>query len=121
MAGRNRSRHRENGLLRRQKPADLAEQDVEVLRLDRHDDERRAGDSFAVRERSVDAVPLLQLVDSLLSPACDDDVTRLAPSRADQTGKQRLADLPGAENRDLSRGHPGSLTVIPRAPPGSAR
>ena len=41
LRGRDRGRDREHGLLRREQPADLAEQHVEVLRLDGDHDEGR--------------------------------------------------------------------------------
>ena len=43
------------------------EQPLEVLRLHCEDDEPGAGDGIGVRERRLDAVPLAQLVRSLLA------------------------------------------------------
>ena len=109
--GRDRGRHGEDGLLRCQQPADLAEQRLEVLRLDRDDDERRSRDRLGVRERADDAVPLDQLVDALLPAAGDHDLLRVAPAVGEQAREQRLADLAGAEDRDPPRvdGHARSL------------
>ena len=89
--------------------ADLAEQHVDVLRLDGDHDERRAGDGLGVRERRADAVSLGELRRALLAAAARDDLGRLAPARADEAGDQRLADLPGAEDRDAASvdGHAG--------------
>src|SRR5262249_2085959 len=76
-----------------------------------------------------------QLVDPLLSPPGDDDLRRLAPARAQQPGQQRLADLPGAEDRDAPRvahgailrggqaglvlTEPPELVRVDREPPGA--
>src|SRR5207245_8186444 len=92
-----------------EQPADLAEQTVEVLWLDGDHDERRAGHRLRVREGPAHAVPLRQLLDPFLAPAGDDHMPRLAPTRAEQSGEQRLADLSSAEDRDFPRGHPRSL------------
>ena len=64
--GRDRGRDREHRLLGLDQRADLAEQRLDVLRLDGDDDERGAGCGLGVRERDVDAVPLAQLVGALL-------------------------------------------------------
>src|SRR5439155_4621124 len=90
----------EHGLLRREQTADLAEQRVEVLRLDRDHDKRGAADRIGVGERRLDAVPLGELVDPLLAAARDDDLLGPAPAGAEQPREQRLADLAAAEDRD---------------------
>ena len=100
LRGRDRRRDRQHGLLRREQPADLAEQRVEVLGLDGDHDEGRAADRFGVGERRFDAVALGELVDPLLAAARDDDLLGLAPSGAEQAREQRLADLAAAEDRD---------------------
>jgi len=88
LRGRHSGRHREHRLLRGEEPADLAEEDLEVLWLDRDHDEGGARDGVGVRERRLDAVALGQLVDPLLAPPADDDLLRLAPARGEQTGEQ---------------------------------
>src|SRR5207342_2078522 len=83
-----------------EQPADLAEQAVEVLRLDRDHDESGAGNGVGVLERRFDAVALRELVDSLLSATGDDDLLRLAPTGAEQAGKKRLSDLAAPQDGD---------------------
>ena len=58
---RDRRGDREDRLVAGDQVADLAEQGLDVLRLDRDHDERRAGDGLLVRERRDDAVPLCEL------------------------------------------------------------
>ena len=94
--------------VRRQCRADLRQQRLDVLRLHGDDDEAGARDGLGVRERRLDAVPLVQLVGALLPPRGDDDVALLPPARAEQAGDERLADLPAAEDRD-PRSHAPSL------------
>ena len=105
LGGGNRGGDREHRLLRCQEPADLAEQDVEVLRLDCDHDERGVGDSFRIGERRLDAVPVGHLLQPFLAPSGDDDIPRLAPAGTEQPGEERLADLAGAEdgNPSISR------------------
>ena len=100
---RDRCRDGEDRLLRRYEPADLAEQRVEVLGLDRDHDEAGTGDGLRVGERRPDAVTSGHFADALLAPAGRDDLLRGAPAGAEQPGEERLADLPAAEDRDLSR------------------
>ena len=104
--GRDRGRDREHRLLGRQHAADLAEQRVEVLRLDGDHDERGAGDRLRVRERRPHAVALLQLAGALLVPDGDDDLAGLPPAAAQEAAQERLADRAGAEDGDA----PGSST-----------
>lgn len=54
--------------LRRDEAAHLAEERLDVLRLDRDHDERRPGDRLRVGERRRHAVALLELGDPLLAP-----------------------------------------------------
>ena len=101
LRGRDRGGDREDRLFGREQPADLPEQDVEVLRLHSDHDQPGAGDRFRIRERRLDAMALGELLQPLLAPPGDGDVARLPPARAEQPSEQRLADLPGAEDRDL--------------------
>src|SRR4029077_13141386 len=89
-------------LLRRQDAADLAEQRVEVLRLDGDHDERGASDSFGVRERDPNAVALFELARSLLVADGRDDLSRLAPAAAQQPAQERFADRAGAQDGDAA-------------------
>ena len=83
--------------------ADLAEQRLDVLRLDRDDDEAGARDGLALRERRRDAVAAAELGDALLAAARS---RRPRPARASRElsrpAEQRLADLPAAEDRDAT-------------------
>jgi len=54
--GRDRGRDREHGLLGEDQRPDLAEQALDVLRLDRDHHERRSGGRVVVRERRLDAI-----------------------------------------------------------------
>ena len=90
--------------------ADLAEQRLDVLRLDREHDDVGALDRLGVRGRRLDAVALAQLGGPLLAPRARDDV---GPVGATQPGEQRLADLAGAENRDPHRRKPTSPAWYP--------
>src|SRR5213079_374585 len=101
---------------RRKQAADLAEQPVEILRLDRDHDERGSRHRFGVRQRAAYAVALLQLGYAFLAPPRDHEVTRLAPAGRDQSCEQGLADLPPAEDGDLARGHARSLGASERLP-----
>jgi hypothetical protein len=107
---------REDGLLGRDHRRHLAEQDVEVLRLDGDDDEAGARGSLAVRERRLDGVLVGQLLDALRAPAGDDDLVRRAPARAEEAGEERLADLASAEDCDAPAvdGHGGDSRRVRR-------
>ena len=91
--------------------ADLAEERLDVLRLDGEDDDVGALDRLGVRGGRLDAVALVELGGALLAPGARDDV---CPVGATQPGEERLADLAGAENRDS---HPASLRVRRGIPP----
>ena len=108
--------HGEHGLLRRQRRADLGQQRLEVLRLHGDDDEPGARDGLGVRERRLDAVPLVQLVGALLAARGDDDLALLPPARRQQAGDERLADLPAAEDRDPPSHDPSLGGARGRAP-----
>ena len=77
---RDRRRDGEERLLARDQVADLAEQRLDVLRLDGDHDERGLRDGLLVRERGRDAVPLGELRHSLRPAAGRDDVVRYAPA-----------------------------------------
>ena len=113
--GRDRGRDREDRLLGGEQVADLAEQRLDVLRLDGEHDDVGAADRVGVRGRRLDAVPLAELVGPLLAPRGRDDV---GPVGATQPGEERLADLAGAEDRDS---HAASLRVRRRIPPAGTR
>ena len=102
LGGGDRCGDREHRLLRRQESADLAEQNVEVLRLDGDDDEASLGDGVRIGKRRLDAVFVGEFLQAFLAPSGDDDVARLAPAGTEQPGEERLADLPGAEDCDPS-------------------
>jgi hypothetical protein len=63
--GGNRGCHAEDSLLRKDEPADLAEQDVDVLWFHGDHHQSRAGRRVVVRERCLDAVALAKLRDTL--------------------------------------------------------
>ena len=63
-------------------------------------DEPGARDGFGIRERRLDAVPVVQLVGALLTTSRDDDLALLPPAGREQAGNECLADLPAAEDRD---------------------
>ena len=104
--GRYRGRDGEDGLLGEDERPDLAEQPLDVLRLDGDDDERGAGRGVVVRERRLDPVAVAQLGDALGPARRRRDLRRLAPARRQQPGDERLADSTGAEDRDLARRRP---------------
>ena len=110
--GRDRRRDRDDRLAGFDQVADLAEQRLDVLRLDGEHDHVGAADRLVVRGRRLDAVPLAQLGGALLAPARRDDV---GPVGATQPGEQRLADPARAENCDP---HAASLRVRRGIPPG---
>jgi hypothetical protein len=65
---------RDEGLLRREVLPDLAEQDVDVLRLDRDDDYAGVADRSRVVGSRLGTVALVQLGDPLLVTCSDDDL-----------------------------------------------
>ena len=82
--------------------ADLAEQRLDVLRLDGDHHELGAVDRHHVRVGRLDAVGLTELFEALVATRRDDEVPRLAPAGREQAGDERLADLAGAEDCDPS-------------------
>ena len=76
--------------------ADLAEQRLDVLRLDGEHDDVGALDRLGVRGRRLDPVALAQLARASSRRA---EAMRFAQS-ATQPGEQRFADLAGAEDRE---------------------
>ena len=86
--------------------ADLAEQPLDVLRLDRDDDERGARRGVVVRERRRDPVALAELRDALGAARGRGDLLGRPPPRRQEPGDERLADPPGAEDRDLPLSRP---------------
>ena len=104
--GRDRRGDGEDRLLGRDQVADLAEQRFDVLRLDGDDDECRARDGLAVRERRGDAVPLARAADALLATARGDDVSRRHASRtraARRSGPRRSCRPRGLRSASRSR------------------
>ena len=87
---------------------------VDVLRLDRDDDDAGAADGRRVVGGGLDAVALAQLGEPLLLAGGDDDLGRVAPAGAEQAGEQGLADPPAAEDRDLALAHGQSLGGVRR-------
>ena len=90
--------------------ADLAEQGVDVLRLDGDDDEPGATDRRHVVRGRLGAVAVAQLGELLLAPRGDDHLARLAPARAEQAGEKGLSDSSAAEDGDLALAHGRSLS-----------
>src|SRR5207245_9849946 len=98
----------------REHPADRAEVDVEVLRLDGDYDEGRSGDRVRIGERRLDAVALGQLGGPLGAPGRCHEV---APAGALQAGEQRLAALLATEDGDARHAASLGTGTRPRVQP----
>ena len=72
---------------------------LEVLRLRCEDDDTGTCRRFGVRERRLDAVPVVQLRHPLGAAGRHDEIGRAG---AEQAGEQRLADLSAAEDGDAA-------------------
>ena len=83
----------------------LAEELVDVLRLDRDDDEAGAGHRSSVVGGRFGAVPLPQFGDPLLAAVGDHDLAGIAPTGAEQPGEEGLTNPSAAEDRDLALAH----------------
>ena len=92
-----------------QQAADLAEQDLDVLWLDGEHDHACAADRLDVEGSPVTSWRPAQLLGPRLAPHGDDDVGPQPDE--EQAGKQRLADLSRAENRDAGHGRKSRLGV----------
>ena len=88
--------------------ADLAEQDVEVLRLDRDHDQPGIGDRLPVREGGVDAEPVAQLGGALLAPAVAVTSSGFRQSELSSPASSDSPIFPAAEDRDATA-HAASL------------
>src|SRR5439155_20744728 len=107
-AGRNGRGDGKDRLTGYERRPHLSEQRVEVLRLHCDHDEPRSVGRLAVRKSRLDREAIAQLGGALLATARGNDLLRLPPFGRKQPGKQRLADLPAAEDGDAPT-HPASL------------
>ena len=108
---RDRRRDRQHRLVLLDRAAHAVEELFEVLRLHGQDDDARPRDRRGVRERRLDAVPVLQLRRALGAAGRRHQVGRAGGAKA---GEQGLADLPAAENGDAVV-HRGGLYAARRS------